>query len=651
VIVLTCLIGFIGILYISTLPGLMLCSYTLSDIQWSLNITVAPFLVIIILGLLTRTEFLREKIVKRMAYLYVAALASSYFPYPYGISPVLIERIMGDRWTHPPTVFESCWPDFFAPKREVAELAITGGVGVPWGDLMPTILFWWIQSVLFTFFMVSIANIFRRRWIDVERVPFPIIVSAHSIMVNISPGKATGGRKRYFLIGIILGVVLQIPIALTALFPWFPDIYSWRVNTCGIGIQYVTPGEPLAAIVGYATIMKTPVSAVVAYIIPVGVTFSVLIMYLIFVIAAQVAHALGFYTGIENISGCGRGWCTPSPMSDPPIIGKSLAAGGLVMLTIFYLLVNWRYIVETIRVALGRPSLDRAREIERNEPIPYRMSYLMLVTSFILITIMFMACGVSFLVAFLIPISAFIFHFANARMWGLTGLYARGDIYGLVFPYLLWPRIPTPLTRDFAIGQIFMRLPGGDHPMFGWGGSLYSTLGGYYVANLMNISSRSIFKVVMVSLILAPLITIVSRFWFAYTFGFSKLGPYGTPWSLINHYVTGYYEGALGKEPWYINVVIGMIAVAFLTFMHARFLWFPINPIGFILGFGLTGYLMGYWFPLLIAWILKTLTLRIGGSKAYEDYGLPIASGAIAGIMLAILIGGAIGVVRFFIPF
>jgi hypothetical protein len=94
-----------------------------------------------------------------------------------------------------------------------------------------------------------------------------------------------------------------------------------------------------------------------------------------------------------------------------------------------------------------------------------------------------------------------------------------------------------------------------------------------------------------------------------------------------------------------------MIAVAFLTFMHARFLWFPINPIGFILGFGLTGYLMGYWFPLLIAWILKTLTLRIGGSKAYEDYGLPIASGAIAGIMLAILIGGAIGVVRFFIPF
>lgn len=648
-IVLTCLLAFIGTLYISTLPGMIICSYNLSDIQWSLNITVAPFIVVIILGLLTQITFLREKIVRRIAYLYVAALAASYFPYPYGISPVLIERIMADRWTHP-DIFENCWPDFFAPERSVAELAVRGGVGVPWSSLMPTILFWWIQSVLFTLFMVSIANIFRRRWVDVERVPFPVVVAAHSILANVSQSR-TGARRRYFLIGVVLGFLLQIVIALTGIFPWFPDVYGWRVHTCGIGIQYVTPGEPLAGIVGYATIMKTPISAVVAYIIPVGVLFSILVMYLIFVIACQVSYVLGYYTGIENVSGCGRGWCRPSPMSQPPIIGKSLAAGGLIMLTIAYLLANGRYIIETIRAALGRLSSDRIKEVEGSEPMPYRMSYLMLIASLILITILFMACGVSLPIALLIPISAFIFHFAGARMWGLTGLYARGDVYGLVFPYILWPHIPTPLTRDFAIGQIFMRLPGGDHPMFGWGGSLYSTLGGYRIADLMGLKTKNVFKVVLISLILAPLATIISRFYFAYTYGLSQLRPYGTPWSLIDHYVTGYYEGALGEGPWYINVVIGMIAVAFLTFMHTRFVWFPINPIGFILGFGFTSYLMGYWFPVLIAWILKTLTLRVGGSKAYEDYGLPIATGAIAGIMIAILIGGIIGVVRFFIPF
>jgi len=43
--------------------------------------------------------------------------------------------------------------------------------------------------------------------------------------------------------------------------------------------------------------------------------------------------------------------------------------------------------------------------------------------------------------------------------------------------------------------------------------------------------------------------------------------------------------------------------------------------------------------------------LRIGGSKAYEEYGVPLVSGVIAGTIVAIFIGGLIGVIRFFIPF
>jgi len=52
-----------------------------------------------------------------------------------------------------------------------------------------------------------------------------------------------------------------------------------------------------------------------------------------------------------------------------------------------------------------------------------------------------------------------------------------------------------------------------------------------------------------------------------------------------------------------------------------------------------------------VAWVLKTLTLRIGGSKAYEEIGSPIAGGVIAGCMAFILIGGLMGVTRFFVQF
>ena len=43
--------------------------------------------------------------------------------------------------------------------------------------------------------------------------------------------------------------------------------------------------------------------------------------------------------------------------------------------------------------------------------------------------------------------------------------------------------------------------------------------------------------------------------------------------------------------------------------------------------------------------------MRVGGSKLYENLGLPIAGGFITGYMVAVVLGGTIGVLRFFFPF
>jgi hypothetical protein len=49
--------------------------------------------------------------------------------------------------------------------------------------------------------------------------------------------------------------------------------------------------------------------------------------------------------------------------------------------------------------------------------------------------------------------------------------------------------------------------------------------------------------------------------------------------------------------------------------------------------------------------VLKALTLRIGGSKAYEEHGRPLAGGFLVGYALAVLILGLVGIYRFFFPF
>ncbi|MBS7610701.1 hypothetical protein KEJ27_00590 [Candidatus Bathyarchaeota archaeon] len=45
------------------------------------------------------------------------------------------------------------------------------------------------------------------------------------------------------------------------------------------------------------------------------------------------------------------------------------------------------------------------------------------------------------------------------------------------------------------------------------------------------------------------------------------------------------------------------------------------------------------------------MTLRIGGSKAYEDYGVPFVSGILGGVMIVSVIGAITGLIRLFIPF
>ncbi|MEM1570084.1 MAG: DUF6784 domain-containing protein [Candidatus Bathyarchaeia archaeon] len=96
---------------------------------------------------------------------------------------------------------------------------------------------------------------------------------------------------------------------------------------------------------------------------------------------------------------------------------------------------------------------------------------------------------------------------------------------------------------------------------------------------------------------------------------------------------------------------IGFIITMVLFLLRARFLWWPIHPVGFIIATSIAPNHMKEWTTFLAAWIAKLLTLRMGGSKAYEKYAIPFVSGGVAGYALANLIAYLIGTVRFFIPF
>ena len=72
-----------------------------------------------------------------------------------------------------------------------------------------------------------------------------------------------------------------------------------------------------------------------------------------------------------------------------------------------------------------------------------------------------------------------------------------------------------------------------------------------------------------------------------------------------------------------------VLIIVILDFLHARFVMFPFNAVGFVISMSRLNIKMGFWAPFLVAWVLKAITLRVGCSKLYEKVGVSFSQSRI----------------------
>jgi len=636
-------------------PGLYIAS--LGDVTVCYSaLTVLPFVSLYFAGALGRLSFFRKRVnLKTMTWLYVTTLCLSYYLGRPSLEAPCCSYLVyiGNRILDPGRTYDLI-PWFMAPPIDVAKQILYGGP-VPWADLMPMIVFWSAYGVIYGLLALSVATLFRKNWIDIERVPFPHALAAYELLIRTVPERKAK-FKGPFLIGLILGIVVWIPVIFIELFPWFPDIYGYRTNMCSFGSYIVQPGEPIATLV-VARIGKEPLGVAIAYFAPLHVLFNTWFWWLVLVILSQVAYIMGYYTGILDLPGCGRATCGGnSILYGEPFKWMAVFVGGMWGLAISLFILSGKYIIDTLRVAFGRVNSSTKAEFEKDEPISYRATYLLLIGTIIGTIVINLICGLSPLSAILPFITLIGIWFANMRLIGLAGVYTRGEQSGYALPrLLLYPNAPETPTRDFVLSAKFNAwFTDAPHTCNAAGGNFLTSFLAYRMASLTGISSKSIFKVVVASIIIYTIVTIPTYLAVAYTFGVTKLmdtwGIIGCN-SLIERDATpGRWNVCPGTEPWISQFTAGLIFVVLLNWLHARFIWFPFEPIGFILGIG-AGFEWGFWSYALVAWVLKMITLRIGGSKLYEEFGMPIAGGYIAGHMLALIPGIILSRIRFFFPF
>jgi len=653
-VVLSVFLSAIGTIWVHLLPSSLANFYNLGRAMCAMQLTAAPFVVLIFAGLINKFLMKGKMSLTTLTYLYTISMSCSFFLGTWiPIGP--FGDIVSARYTTPDWAVYI--PEYMAPPREIAEQVLSGGVPIPWGAWMPSIITSWIAQVLFGWFFIATASIFRRLWIDVEKVPFPHAMAAHELLRRI-PGEEKPrvlSLKSPFIIGIFLGIIFLFPILMGGLFPWFPDIYSWRVNTCGPG-WYAVPGDsPLAAIVGFSSFMKNPLATAIAYLAPLSISFNAWFWHLIFMVLMQIAYAMGYYTGIETKGGCGRAWCSPNGTLDPPYNFQIISyGGGLMALTFVHMILNRRYLAETVKAAMGRLDAERMHEIEKDEAMSYRLAYILFIAWFVLLVVFFMIAGLGLAAAILMPITYFVIWMANTRLYGLAGVQAQGGNHGNVFyRLLLWPKAPDPVTQEFVQASYWSKR-GIDGTECMGSGVIFSSFASYRMASLTGVNAKGIFKVMMISVLIAPLVITTVFLWMCYIYGATKFYVGSVVMGISQFYGYSNPDSWLvspGKEPVLPYVLLGIVIVGALSFLHSRFVWFPFEPVGFIIGTSWISVLWGYWGPFLIAWILKTLTMRLGGSRAYEQYGAPIAAGFVLGYMVTVLVGGIMGITRFFYPY
>jgi hypothetical protein len=553
----------------------------------------------------------------------------------------------------------STW--WWMPSQDVVKGILNGGVAPDWSAWAPAIIFWWFFYMTFMLLGSSLMMLLRRRWIDIESVPFPYVLATYGIMSTVHSEEGERSRLTPFILGLVIGLVFELLIAFASLFPWFPDILGFRVNTNPPGcVCLPATGTPWTAltttIVHPLDYTKNLLPFLVYYLAPLEVTFTAWVFTLVMAVLEQMAYAFGYYTGVFDLGGGCRivaqsGFET-SPLQGPPFYWMYMSGiGGTVALAAMVIYHSRGYIAETITAARG----GTTKSFE-NEPFSYRTIYVMIIISSLLLLAFLFSAGLQIGPALAILIvSGFINGIAGTYALGLSGAgYLFFAMRWPDWPYrLIWPTAPVdePYNTNWLMSHVLIYTS----IHYASSGQLtgdFVSMQGMKMASLTNVGTRNIVLLMISTAPIASLVALTTKVWIINLLGVGRVPIWGA--CDVAHWCHGSYD-EYNRAPPLLNEwaagAAGFIIVVGLFLLKARYVWWPLHPVGFILATGPGTTFMREWDAFLGAWIAKYLTLRIGGSKIYSEYGIPFVGGGLAGIVIAYVSAYLLGVVKFFIPF
>ncbi len=548
-----------------------------------------------------------------LLFVYSMALVAAGIP-SFGWTGLLIPYLAGPFYFATP---ENNWaqilhphlPRWLFPQNKEAVVwlyqGLPHGVPIPWGEWLFPLTAWTVLglSVYLVFFCLS--ALLLKPWVKQERLVFPLM---HLPLEMAGAGSAS--VPSFFgdpLMWTCFGVVAAIHTVngLRYYVPWIPSI-----NVHLISLDAYFQQRPFSAVTPFW--VRIPFSIIgLAYLLPLEISFSLWVCYFFFLTQQIIADAMGL--PLRNVQAY--------PVKD--FVAHQMI-GGIIVYALYGFWSGREHWQSVWRKAKGRKgqggkglggqALQTPEESE--EALPYRGAFWGICGGRLLITLWGWKAGSGLGWTLILFTLYFLVHLVAVR------LVCEGGMLYVQHPF----RPINILLAAFGTKGIgASRLPMlvlFDHLLMLDNRSplMPSVVQGLRLGDGVNLSLRQLLAAMGFSVLTAMLFSYGSYLRLMYRHGGNNLHQWFTTYYTRNLYSTWtshlLTEGEPKNPKALLTMLVGGATMVGLLFMHRNFLWFPVAPIGYLMGASWP--MVNFWFPVLLAWVVKAIVLRYGGGKLYR---------------------------------
>jgi hypothetical protein len=461
----------------------------------------------------------------------------------------------------------------------------------------------WTTFLLLLFVTsLSVNALLRRRWVEGERLTFPLVV----LPLEMTRGGGEGAfwRNRWMWLGFLLAGGLESVDFLNYMYPSFPyiQIKAYHIE------QYLTerPWNGIDTLV----VAFYPLMIGIVYLLPLDVSLSCWFFYLLVKAQMVLATALGWKDADAG-----------PVAARAPFIAEQ-GAGAFLGVALFSLWTARGHLRETLRAAL------QSGQRPRDELLSPRAAWLGVTGGFCGIVLCLHAVGMSAWLAALLFLVYLLFLITITRIVAEAG---AGWHYGPNY------------TAHSLIFDLFGQRGWGSRELMMLGYTQWFTMElrdnpmPYQLeAMKMGQSSSVAPRRLLAALLLAAALGAVAAFWanlyiyYHYGAASAKVRPWvPLTGQLPFRSMRTWIDSPQPPDSTFASgMSVGFVVVALLGLARQRFVGWPLHPLGYALAN--TDSMDYMWLPFLLAWALKGIMLRYGGMRLYRA-ALPFFLGLILG--------------------